>query len=683
MEIAYTMKKIRSPIELGRKEDLSFLSIIENGLEALKNGDFGAHVSNEFLGACLVIEELDFPKFSAIKKKIKESGASMLDFNRAFKKLKEKNTNIIKYNAEINQNERSEIPEIIRQSPNPDVDVPPQYRVSDLGVFRISIDEDGHEHKHQIANNPMILTKSILNMENKNEVVGIAFKKGENWREFEVDRDRIANTRKIIDLSILGAPITSNNAANMVEYLTLFEAFNEIKLPTLLTSCKLGWLGKDPNKSFLLSNHLIQAAGQETNEIKFRAISEGESKFAESIMEKGSIEEWSKLIESCKHFPKVMFVLYTSFAAVMLPLLGTPNFVVELFGRTSRGKTTALKVAASVWGSPDESGDNSFLGTWDATKVQIERNLSMLSGIPLILDDTKRVKNKNNISDVIYMVGSGQGRARGNLTGFNSAKKFKTILMSSGETACTRFTQDAGAKARILEVGGLPFKEDDTKMAIFVKKLEQGLKENYGFAGPQFVKYVLNNQDLWKDWKASKNEIEMELMEKNSSPVAGRLASYFATIISTAWIVNQAIPEIFIFPSSLNSLWDGIVDNADDANSEKAALQHVMSWAYANAESFKGRERVDRIPVLGWAGRWDGDDLWNQIYFSTNCMKKILSDGGFNYDEILSHWKDSGVIDVSTKSSRGYTKQMKILGENQWLICINRSAVDIMDEDSN
>ena len=682
MEIVNIERRIRSPFELGNKEDLSFLAIIEKGVEALKNGDFGAHLNKPFIEATIMLEELSPPKFSILRRKLKEYGGSIQDFNRVRKQIKEKRQGLIR-NKEISyDNESAETLEVLKESPNPSVKIPPQYEISSFGVFKKRIRDDGSFSRVQITYQPLIISKSSRNIGTKVEIVGIAFQKGTVWIEIEVERDVISIASKIATLSSKGAPINSNNAPEVIEYLTQFEAFNQTTLPTLLTSSKMGWLGKDPNKSFLLSDQLIQADCREPDGIQFLGSSEGESKFAESIAKEGSFEEWAKLIKSCQDFPRVMVVFYASLAAPMLPILGTANFVLELFGRTSTGKTIALKVAASVWGSPKEDGDNPFLGTWDATKVQIERNLSMLSGIPLILDDTKRDKNKRNISDVIYMVGAGQGKARGNLAGFKLTKTFKTILITSGETACTRFSQDAGAKARTLEIGGRPFEGMGTDAATFVKKLDQELKENYGFAGPMFAKYILNKQDEWKDWKRRKNEIEMELIDKNPSPVASRLASYFATIICTEEQINHAIPEIFNSSNSLYSLWDEIINNASDTNSERAAIQYVMAWANSNNQAFEGREVFDRIPSSGWAGKWEKKQNWTEICFLPNKLRKILEEGTFNADEILTHWKESGIIKTGTKNARTYTRQVRFFTEGTWMICLKRVAIDVMLDDS-
>src|SRR5207249_3569437 len=97
------------------------------------------------------------------------------------------------------------------------------------------------------------------------------------------------------------------------------------------------------------------------------------------------------------------------------------------------GKTTTLKVAASNWGDPDERSDQGFIHKWHVTKVFIERAISVLNFLPMILDDTKTVRFKEMVGEVIYQVVSGKGKGRGTIGGMSLTRSQKTVLISSGE----------------------------------------------------------------------------------------------------------------------------------------------------------------------------------------------------------------------------------------------------------
>ena len=97
-------------------------------------------------------------------------------------------------------------------------------------------------------------------------------------------------------------------------------------------------------------------------------------------------------IRRIQGFPRVLFLLYSSFVPPLLKILDAPNFIVDLAGRTTTGKTITLRVAASVWGNPDERAGNGLIVSWDNTRVYVERASSVQCDLPIILDDSKRVK---------------------------------------------------------------------------------------------------------------------------------------------------------------------------------------------------------------------------------------------------------------------------------------------------
>ncbi|MBK9367391.1 MAG: DUF927 domain-containing protein [Deltaproteobacteria bacterium] len=88
------------------------------------------------------------------------------------------------------------------------------------------------------------------------------------------------------------------------------------------------------------------------------------------------------------------------YAALVPPLLDllphSSNFILDLCGETSLGKTTALRFAASAWGCPDERGSGLFY-SWDASRVFIERAAALGDYLPLFLDDTKRARRREDV----------------------------------------------------------------------------------------------------------------------------------------------------------------------------------------------------------------------------------------------------------------------------------------------
>src|SRR4051794_18740252 len=180
--------------------------------------------------------------------------------------------------------------------------------------------------------------------------------------------------------------------------------------------------------------------------IAFRGLAAGDEQIADAYHAAGSLQGWLRAVQAVAGYPLALLALYAAFVPPLLEILGAPNFIVDWANRTTTGKTTALRVAASVWGKPDERAVDGALGTWDATTVWIERASAVLHGLPLILDDTKRAKNPKVIAEALYSVASGRGRGRGNPRSLAQTRTWRTVLLSTGESPATSFTQDGGTR---------------------------------------------------------------------------------------------------------------------------------------------------------------------------------------------------------------------------------------------
>ncbi len=192
-----------------------------------------------------------------------------------------------------------------------------------------------------------------------------------------------------------------------------------------------------------------------SSRISFNPLAGGDQQIARAFHSQGTLEKWQRAVRRLKNYPRVLILLYASFVPPLLMILRAPNFIVDICGRTTTGKTIALRIGGSVWGCPDELAAEAVIHSWDSTQVWLERTASLLSGIPIILDDTKLARKPAVVADMLYLLANGRGRGRGNLQSLALGDSWRTVLISSGEAPATSFTQDGGTRTRVLEVRGL------------------------------------------------------------------------------------------------------------------------------------------------------------------------------------------------------------------------------------
>jgi putative DNA primase/helicase len=689
--------KINSPISLGYSNEMTYkeaIEKVEDVILRIEDGDKTAHLGEDAIKVFSIIALHNFDEFIRLKERINALGGKIRDFTNMVKRETQKLE--IKYKAEkANTGDEKTISVGLSKE---NFIIPPGYSVGSDGIFILQ-NSDGIERKNLIAHRAVLITGKQKDLEEKKELIELAWLGSRGWETFVVEREAICDSRKIIsELSSKGFPVNSTNSNLMVKYLADFEACNEKRLSTSYVVKHLGWVGKGDNSGFLLGGQFINSRGEILNiteededgesfmanqgVICFRGETVGEDQIVKGIQSQGSFESWKEIIQIIKDYPKALIIFYSSFVPPMLKLFKIDNFCVELANRTSTGKTTILRVAAANWGNPDERQPYTLINSWDATTTWIERAAAILNSLPFLVDDTKRARRIEDVGKIIYELTSGRGRNRGNRTGTASTKSWRTVLISTGESPSILFShQQGGVKARILEITGKPFGNTNEQTKKVVGTLNSELKENYGFSGPIFVKFVIEHKGEWEQWKKEFKEIEKTYSSKVTDSVAGRLCEPLAAIKFTSIQVNRALglEWDFNFDSAILGMIDGIIDESKDASGEEAALEYVMSWAYSHEQTFEGRSEYGaKQPYCGWSGRWDEGEFWDNIAFYPSVLKKVLEESGYDYDAILRGWKELGYLDVKKKSSRKYMKQIRSLGTPRWMIPIKKSAVDSM-----
>ncbi len=572
--------------------------------------------------------------------------------------------------------------------------VPPNWDLSTVGISR--------RGKEVSVPTPVVIVARQRDINDGVEYLTLAWNKDGGWKQRVVSRASIASARMIVEeLAPCGVIVTSNTAKELVQYLADFESFNLANLPVSKVSCQLGWQGKDGTDGFLLGHQLITEETENedvTNpkttkqNICFRGADEGDNQIADSYRVNGTFDEWIETIDKVKHLPQIMLAVYSSLSAPLLKIFNTQNFLVSLAGRTSGGKTVALRVAASCWGDPNEQNPKSVLKTWSSTATWRERVPAILNNLPFLLDDTKHVVNKEDVAKTIYSVTQGVGKGRGTIKGLAKQNTWKTVAITSGEQPLTSFTEDGGTRSRVLSLWGSPFENTDATTGALVRDVDDNIKKHFGHAGAHFVQYFLNNRDKWEEWKHEYGE-ELckfqEWAEEVKNPFAGRMATHFATIATTAWLANMALDLPWEYTDPIEPLWDQFVSEAGEANRGAAAMRSVIDFAYSNQNRFYGRiETHGSQPAQGWMGVWKKtvsvpgkkEKKECAIKFFPSMLKQLLGERGFEPESTIKMWKDEGWLSIneSEDGAKRMTLKIRFGKENvlKNMICIKASAID-------
>ena len=112
-----------------------------------------------------------------------------------------------------------------------------------------------------------------------------------------------------------------------------------------------------------------------------------------------------------------------------------------MVGKSSIGKTTALKVAASVWGNPKK-----YIKQWRATGNAQEGIAEKHNDSLLLLDKIGQANDKD-IQQTVYMIGNEKGKSRMTVdAALRKTKSWRLLCLSSGEIGISEKIEAAGER---------------------------------------------------------------------------------------------------------------------------------------------------------------------------------------------------------------------------------------------
>jgi hypothetical protein len=531
--------------------------------------------------------------------------------------------------------------------------VPAGYRIGPNGLFK---------GDQQICDVPVIICGLCEDASTHVEEVTLAIRRRGQWEQRVVPSSGIARRAKLVELADRGLPFHDENVSAAVAYLADFRTANRNRLDPVITSAQLGWT--DDRRGFLLGRRYLGGGSQ----VDFRGADGGDEQAANAFHSHGRPEAWLLLFNQTRPFPRIRLGMYASFVPVVAPLIGCSNFFLDYNATTSSGKTTALELIASCWGTPDRSAPSGVVKSWNMTRVARERWAGVCRHLLVVLDESQLVSDPKEVAQSVYELAQGHGRGRGSVQGLRQQQSIHTVAFTSGERPLTSFTQDGGIRARVLCLPGSPFGEQPIDPAL-PTRLRELAREHYGHAGVQFIQFVLDHRGRWDEWKGEFTRLRGEYeLRAGANPVAARMGEYMAAVVVASRLVHDALALESEWSDPVEPLYAVLTAGAEDADRALSSLRHAHAWACSRREHFMHGEgiagREQRQPLSGWAGVWSiaaGASRGGSLNFVPLQLRSALAEGGYEYDAVVPLWKQRGWLQTDSDTS-GRTSRTVRLG---------------------
>lgn len=516
------------------------------------------------------------------------------------------------------------------------------WSASDTGIY--GTDKLGFEVV--ACYHPIMPVQRLVNVDTKVHKVMLAYRLGRRWETVIEDKNVISDSRSIIGLSKYGIMVNSETSKALVRYLADVEQLNYDTIPEVSSVGRLGWIdgyGFSPYEEDLVFD------GEETFRTRF-----------ESIQEKGSRQAWLDCVRSVRAGKTpgnvvARIVLAASFASVLVKPCSCLPFFVHLWGGSETGKSLSLVLAASVWANPEIGV---YIQTFNATEVGKELGAAFCNSLPLVIDELQLVKdNRKDFDKMIYQLSEGVGRTRGQKQGgLQKTPTWRNCIITTGEFPIISSNSGEGAVNRTIEVDC-----HDTKLFDDPKKTATSLYANYGFAGPEFVKHLMEDgvqERVQKLQDAMQDTLKTgDTMDKQTASAALILA---ADRLAEEWIFQDGI---FLQPEDISKY----LVSKEAVNQNARALQYLYDFININQSRFTSEADAHQ------------GEIWGELDGEYACIirskfDQILSDEGYNASAFLGWAKNRGYIHCSKKGEP--TKPKRINGRVSRCVWLKISDFD-------
>ncbi|KIE42472.1 DUF927 domain-containing protein [Geobacter anodireducens] len=443
----------------------------------------------------------------------------------------------------------------------------------------------------------------------------------------------------------------------------------------LLRITNSGWV--DGLNVFVLPNRVF---GQSLGE-KISYEPEQNSKTAQSIRSEGSLKDWQTDVASvAKGNPVLVFCILSALTGPLLKVLGLDGGGFHIYGHSSRGKTTALQVAASVWGGgcdPAIDSAHSFAQRWNTSANGLEAIAAVHSDLLIALDELGTY-NGADLGIDIYTMAGGQGKAT--LTSSRKMREIRTWrgnILSTGEKSMRQAIEENGqtAKAgqllRIIDLqveNVLEAPPAGITAAEFANQLKKACSTRYGTAGPAFVETLVEYMewDPRQTTETLRDHLEKcanELTSEDARPeqarafrrfaalqVAGELAIDFGVLPLQTEDVHQAV---FL----VRDLWLGEHRTIDDTG---RALQKLQNFLIRNHSSLPSTRDAEARASNAKAFR----NPQNSWFLFTDEQLSAATGGG-NVKDVVRELRQKNLLAVH-ETGRLKVKQKLASAGGQW-----------------
>jgi len=415
----------------------------------------------------------------------------------------------------------------------------PFFRVDDGGVWYHGFDRQGEPMSPQWICSQMEVTAKSRDGDNGEWGYLLEFKDGDGMpKRWSMPAAMLAGDGTQYRSTLLSMGLQIGAGMQAKAQLTVYIQTRQTDVRVRCTD-RIGW----HDDVYVLPDRTIGESGEM---VMFQSPGGVVSQFKQ----RGTLEQWRDEVAAlCVGNPRLAFCVSAAFAAPLLNHSGVPSGGFHIWGDSSSGKSTAFKVAGSVYGGKD------YARNWRMTDNALETVAAQHSDALLLLDEIAQVDPKV-VGDTVYMLANETGKGRATQTATaRRVHKWRVLFLSDGEISLANHMSEAGKGARgghdvrmahIAADAGKGFGVYDTLHsfadgAALSNHLVNMAQQYYGVAGLAFIERAVASADKLSDMLRPRvAAFTKELCPDGAHGQVSRVASRFALVGIAGEMATQA-----------------------------------------------------------------------------------------------------------------------------------------------
>ena len=344
-----------------------------------------------------------------------------------------------------------------------------------------------------------------------------------------------------------------------------------------------GWL----NGAYLLPNGEI--IGAPSKPIYFTDRSSSSLGYTTS----GTLADWQREIaQNVRGNASMMIGVAVALAAPMLSLLGRESFGVHLFAESSKGKSTTLNIANSIYGNPEK-----IKLSWSSTDNALKTEAAARNDGFLTMDEIGESKNKDSLENIAYALFNGTDKNRSKKEGGNrEIKRWKVSALSTGEKDLETQLRQQGAKVhagQLVRLLNVPLEEakhlhNFPNNKAHADHLNEKVQECFGVIGREWIAFLSNNADAVKSTYKIIRQKWLDLSNNMSGQVQRVAGDRFAVLETalylakdlTQWTEEESAQAI------LKNFLNWKEEFGENSREETSLIRILTDWLLVNEASF-------------------------------------------------------------------------------------------------